>query len=96
MGHSSASRGVGVAFLVHKTFNVSQLKIPLFQNFESIIIQIAFTGSGHLNFATICRPLSASIQRFSREFGEFFDFLQSLPVATVISGDFNIHILAKN
>ena len=45
--------GGGVGFLVHKTFNVSQLKAPLFQNFESIIIQIAFAGSGHLNFATI-------------------------------------------
>ena len=49
-----------------------------------------------VNFTTIYRPPSTSILRFLSEFGKLLDFLQSLPVATVISGDFNIHVEAKN
>ena len=64
----------------------------MFHSFESILIQIALARSNHLNFATNYKPLPTSNQLFLKEFGELLDLLQSLPVATVISGDFNIYV----
>ena len=88
-------RGGGVGFLVDKGLNSSVLQIPVFDSFESILIQTVLPGTVHLNFATIYRPPSTSMPIFLREFGELLDLLQSFPVATMMAGDFNINAESK-
>ena len=85
--------GGGVAFLVKKFLNFTELPIPgaPFHSLE-VIAGALDSGNKRINFLNFYRPPSLSFPQFLEEFQSILETFISSPGELIISGDLNIHV----
>lgn len=85
----ASGRGGGLAILYNEKWKVSPMNVPLYESFESTVLQI--NGPVPTVVATVYRPPRSNAS-FLNDFSVFLTLLSSTSQNVIILGDFNIHM----